>query len=324
MLPRLGLHHLALLAAIAEAGGLSAAAQRLAITQSAASHRLREAERRTGVPLVRRSPSGVTLTPEGERLRAYADTALPALARLEQDLAATARGRTLVRLGQATYSRYHWLPGFLDHLAATDPELTLDLAGAATARPLASLLDGQVDVSTIYGRPATTRRFSWTRLGTDPFVMVMAPDHPLAAEPHVDSTTLGDAQLYVYPFATEPGFEWESLLGRPTVPFRRLTEMPTPESVIDLIRAGFGVSPFSRWAIEPELAAGALEARPTGPGAGMALDWWAVTRAEDGPDSPAGRLVAALVSHAGRHGTGFERLAFDTPRLSLDDRDKGP
>lgn len=73
MFPRLGANHLALLGVLAETGSLTVAAQRLGITQSAASHRLREAERRTGVALARKAPGGVWLTQEGERLRAVGE-----------------------------------------------------------------------------------------------------------------------------------------------------------------------------------------------------------------------------------------------------------
>ncbi len=314
MLPRLGLHHLALLQAIGDTSAVAHAAARLGVTQSAASHRLREAERRIGAALVHRGPGGVTLTPEGWRLARFAGRALPELARLEQEITVSAGGpRRLVRLGQATYSRYHWLPAFVRFLNDTEPDLELDLSAEATARPLASLMEGRVDVSTIYGRPSTSRRFAWARLATDPLVAVMAPDHPLAAEPFVDTTRLADTRVYSYPFATEPGFEWEALLGPPTQPLRRLTGMATPEAVIDLVRAGFGVSFFSRWAVEPEIAAGTLIDRPASP-EGFTLDWWAVTRAgEEGRDCPAGRLVAALTAWGGGHGPGLATLGFDEP-----------
>jgi len=309
MLPRLSHQHLALLAALAETGGVGAAAQRLGLTQPAASHRLREAERRLGAMLALRQGGGVTLTEEGARLAAFADRYLQELTRLERDIEA-ARAGTIVRIGQATYNRYHWLPPFLDHVARTAPGLTIDLVGSATGHPLRSLAERRVDVSTIYGRPSVSRRFRWRRLGTDPLVAVMAPGHRMAALPHVSSEDFGDDRVYLYPFAAEPGFEWEALIGAPTAPFRRITMMPTPEAVIDLVRAGFGVSFFSRWAVEPELAAGALVARPVGP-EGLALDWWAVTRADDPEDGPAERVVACFQAYAPERQTGLDRLGFE-------------
>jgi LysR family transcriptional regulator for metE and metH len=312
MIPRLGIHHLALLVELAETGSVSAAANRLGITQSAASHRLREAERRVGAVLVRRASGGVTLSVEGERLRFFAERALADLSRLEQEIEVAQGGdRVLVRLGQATYSRYHWLPDFLEFLAGNEPGLVVDLSGEATARPLASLREGTVDVSTVYGRPSASKSFNWCRLASDPLVAVMAPDHPLAREAHIDTELLSEHRLYSYPVATEPGFEWESLLGPPSVPFRYLTSMPTPESVIDLVRAGFGVCLFSRWAIEPELADGTLVARPLGE-EGTSLDWWTVVRAKDSGDTPAARLAAQLMLWAEHREQALATLAFES------------
>jgi LysR family transcriptional regulator for metE and metH len=308
MLPRLALNHLALLDALVRTGGVGAAAAELGLTQSAASHRLREAERRAGAPLVLRGPAGVSLTADGARLAAFAERFLAELSRIEREIE-EGHGGQVVRLGQATYNRYHWLPVFLAHLEDVAPDITLDLSGEATQRPLASLIEGRTDVSTVYGRVGTSRRLDWTRLGTDPLVAVMAPGHRLADEPFVTSEMLTEERVFLYPFAAEPGFEWEALIGAPTAPYRKLTTMPTPEAVIDLVRAGYGVSFFSRWAIEPEIASGALAQRPLGP-EGMALDWWAVTRAADPPGSPARRVVAAFQSYAPARDTGLGRLGF--------------
>lgn len=310
MIPRLGINHLAVLSALAETGSVTASAGRLGITQSAVSHRLREAERRLGVALVRRGERAIALTQEGERLRAVADRFLDELARLEQELETTrAGGRSLVRLGQATYSRYHWLPAFLGYFNEAEPRIQVDLSGRATARPFASLMDGSVDVSTVYGRPSALPRLRWFELGTDPLVAVMAPGHRLAERDYVDSLTIGDERYYTYPLSAEPGFEWEALVGAPTVPFRRLTPMPTPEAVIDLVRAGFGIGIFGRWVVEPELADGTLIAKPIGE-EGTVLHWWAVMRASDAEDGPAGRLAKALVRWSERHESGLATLGF--------------
>jgi len=310
MIPRLAIHHLTLLSALGETGNMTASAARLGITQSAASHRLREAERRLGVQLARRADAGIELTAEGERLRHLGESFLGELFRLEQDLEASARdARDLVRLGQATYSRYHWFPAFLDYVEETDPGLSVDLAGRATAHPLASLLDGSVDVSLVFGREPALSQFRSIKLGTDPIVAVLSKTHPLASEPVVNSENMGDERFFVYPLTAEPGFDWTTLLGAPTKPFRRLSPMPTPEAVIDLVRASFGVAIFSKWAIEPELADGTLVARPIAEG-GVSLDWWCVRRASDPADSPSARLADVLASWSRGTDRALSTLAF--------------
>ena len=313
MLPRLNLNHLAVLDTLAETGTLTATAARLGVTQSAVSHRLREAERRLGAPLTRRGAGGrLHLTPEGERLRDFAARSLGELARIEREIAAEHAGdRRLVRLGQATYSRYHWLPDFLSFLAERAPDLTVDLSGQATARPFASLAEGAVDVVTVYGRPSALPRLRWHRLGADPLVAAMAPTHRLAASEIVDSQAIAGDRLFSYPISAEPGFEWETLIGRPNAPMRNVTQMPTPEAVIDLLRAGFGVGLFSRWAVEPEVTDGTLVTRPVGEEE-VTLDWWAVMRESDPEDGPAGRLARGLLEWSERYRNPLATLGFET------------
>ncbi|WP_170230678.1 LysR family transcriptional regulator [Roseibium hamelinense] len=312
MIPRLAVHHLTLLSALADTGSMTASAARLGVTQSAISHRLREAERRLGLPLVQRTDRGLALTAEGERIRRLGEKFLGELFRLEQELEASAKdSRLLVRLGQATYSRYHWLPAFLDHLEKVDPNLSVDLSGRATGHPLEALLDGSVDVSLIFGRAPALASFRAIKLAADPIVAVLSPNHRLAQEAVVNSLNMGNERFFTYPLTAEPGFDWTTLLGAPTVPFRRLTHMPTPEAVIDLIRANFGVAIFSRWAIEPELADSTLVARPISE-EGISLDWWCVTRASDPEDGPAGRLARALANWGRNSDHALSTLAFET------------
>lgn len=61
---------------VARAGGFSAAARELGVTQSAVSQNVAELERQAGVPLFKRSRSSCSITPEGETLLKYADEIL--------------------------------------------------------------------------------------------------------------------------------------------------------------------------------------------------------------------------------------------------------
>lgn len=312
MIPRLEIKHLTVLVTLSQTGSITVTGNRLALTQSAVSHRLREAERRLSVKLVEPYQRGVRLTAEGERIRVFAERFLQDMTRLEQDIENTRKdAQTLVQLGQATYSRYHWLPAFFDYVGQIEPGLRVDVSGAATTRPFAALNHGSVDVATIYGREIAPGRYCWRKLATDPLVAVIAPGHRLAKLEYLDSTDIATERYFGYPLSAEPGLEWEALIGAPRIPFRQVTQMPTPEAVIDLVRAGLGISVFSRWAIEPEVADGTLITKPLS-SEGMSLDWWAVTRAGDETaDTPASLLAQALVSWSRHRSSVFSTLAFE-------------
>lgn len=76
MTERLEIDVLRTLKAIDDCGGITRAADRLALSQSAVSHKIRRFERNTGCRLLRRRPGGAIFTDEGRRLVEYANRIL--------------------------------------------------------------------------------------------------------------------------------------------------------------------------------------------------------------------------------------------------------
>ena len=311
MRPRLEIGHFAMLDAMAEEGAVGRAAARLGLTQSALTHRIRQAERRLGTALFERVGRRLRMTPAGERLLIAGQVALDQLVRAEDEVRTLATNeRRLVRLAQATYSRFHWLPDFLRFLDAHSPDLELDLVAQGVARePLAGLEAGRIDVAMVHARDPGSARFEAFRLTRDPLVAIMAPDHPLAAKAFVRAEDFAEERYITYSTTAEPGFEWEAFFRPAGVVPRRTSRVELPEAIIDLVRAGFGVSILSGWAVEPEVADGTLISRPV-TAAGLALDWWAVRRRAEGPDAPAGRLIEAMLAWGRGEKAGLAALGF--------------
>src|SRR4051812_36330204 len=82
----LEIRHLRLVAEIAGAGSMTAAADRLCLTQSALSHQLRDIEARVGAPFFVRLGRRMILTEAGRRVLDTARRVLPDLQRTEEDL----------------------------------------------------------------------------------------------------------------------------------------------------------------------------------------------------------------------------------------------
>src|SRR5436190_15692303 len=95
----LEIRHLRLVAAVADCGSLTRAADRLHLTQSALSHQLRDIESRLGAPLFVRLSRRMALTPEGDRILASARRVLDELRRAEDDVRGMSdAGRGVLRL----------------------------------------------------------------------------------------------------------------------------------------------------------------------------------------------------------------------------------
>ena len=298
--------------AIADTGTVTHAADRLGVTQSALTHRIREAERRLGAALFGRTGNRLHLTAAGERVYGTAVLLIEELERVESDVRVLAeQQRIVVRVGQSTYSRFHWYPDFIASL--DDPELELDIVARAAREPLDCLLEGAADVVMVHGVEQDRRRLRWLRMASDPLVAIMAPSHPLADRPYLEAQDFVNERYITYTVQPAPGFEWQRLFRSARVRPRRISVVGVPEAIIDLVRAGFGVSILSQWAVQPEIADGTLVAKPVGPG-GLDLNWWAVVRSDEPEDSPASRVARRLVDWSrmrqeGRVQVGFEAAA---------------
>ncbi|MEH6834889.1 LysR substrate-binding domain-containing protein [Falsihalocynthiibacter arcticus] len=103
LLNRIQLRHLRLIHSVNEVGQLSIAADRLAITQPAASRMLAEIETMVGKPLFVRNPKGMIATPIGEVLARHATSLLQGLAATVNEVGAFATGKKgSVRVGSVT------------------------------------------------------------------------------------------------------------------------------------------------------------------------------------------------------------------------------
>ncbi|WP_228461368.1 LysR family transcriptional regulator [Gordonia spumicola] len=151
------------LAAVAATGGVSRAAQSLALTQSAVSQHLRRLEREAGTALVRKEGRGIAFTAAGEELLSHARAILAA-----HDAAVsrfTAEVSDTIVIGAAQNSAAVVLPLIMSSLREGFPgaEVRFHLDRNATVR---SMLDsGRVDVAvTTRVAPEMTPRADGFRL----------------------------------------------------------------------------------------------------------------------------------------------------------------
>ncbi|WP_161958678.1 LysR family transcriptional regulator [Ferruginivarius sediminum] len=290
---RLELRHYHSILALADTGSLTAAAERLGTTQSALSHRLREAERRLGLSLYTKVGRRLRITPAGECLLAAAREVLPALARAEGDALAVGGGvRHVVRIGSGAYNSYYWLPPLLKHFQDTYPDVDVQIASEPGRSPLAALLDGALDVAVASG-PVETEDVRAIHLFRDELVLIVPPDHRLAGKAQVEPADLAEETYMTYSLVEEHGYESEHFFRPGGVRPRRLVKVELTEGIVELVQAGFGVSILSRWAVARRIESGALCALRVGRG-GLYVDWHASVRRGEPEGSPAIRLAEEL------------------------------
>ncbi|WP_367129473.1 MULTISPECIES: LysR family transcriptional regulator [Streptomyces] len=180
------LRHLKALAAIAEAGTVTAAAARLHVTQPALSRTLAQLEARVGVRLVDRSsrhldltPAGATLLGHGRAILAHLDAALADTRALSRPLRL---GYTCAVLGQQTVP-------LLRSWRRSHPHVPLEVV--RQDNHTAGLATGDTDVAVLRTRPRDPR-IRTEALYTEDRIAALPDDHPLAGRARVRLAELAE------------------------------------------------------------------------------------------------------------------------------------
>jgi DNA-binding transcriptional LysR family regulator len=145
--------------AVVRDGGLSAAARRLHVSQSALSQSMRALERQLGTQLLVRNHTGVQPTPIGAALVREAvaliehhDRAVAAIAALTGDGIPTAAGQ--IQIGVPLEFPPELLPAALARLGESYPETRVAVRHSSSSAQLAALRAGDLDVALVRDRPA--------------------------------------------------------------------------------------------------------------------------------------------------------------------------
>jgi LysR family hydrogen peroxide-inducible transcriptional activator len=166
--------------AVADARHFGRAARRCAVTQPALSAQVAALEEALGVRLFERSRRGAAPTRAGERVIERARAALRAVGEVTE--AAREAREPLsgpLHLGVIPTVAPYLLPRGLAAVRRQYPRLRLFLHEEQTARVLAALADGRLDVGLI-ALPPEVPGLESCSLGREPFLLAVPPGHPLA------------------------------------------------------------------------------------------------------------------------------------------------
>lgn len=153
----LEIRHLRTLMAIAEAGTISRAADRVHLTQSALSHQLKALELHYGVAMVTRDGQSVKLTEPAQRLVQLAQTVFGEIQAAERDVAKiAAKPVGTLRIALECHTCFEWLMPVMDAFRASWPHIELDLVSGFHPNPLALLTEGKADM--VIGTERKSRR----------------------------------------------------------------------------------------------------------------------------------------------------------------------
>lgn len=285
--------HLRLVAEIARAQSVTRAADALHVTQSAVSHQLRDLEERLGTTLFLRSGRRMLPTEAGTQLVEAAQRVLAEIARAEAAVGRLARSDAgEFRICTQCHTGYHWLPPLLGVIGRRYPDVEIRVAAEHTMDPVAALLDGRLDLAIINSAP-NDARLRLVPLFEDEHAVIVAPDHPWVRRAFVTPEELAGERMFLYSRSLDDSFLVKRVLRPAGLEARRATFLQLTEAILEMVKAGVGVSVLPTWSVAPAIEAGLVKTvRITR--RGVFRPWNAATLAAAPPSAFADHFVEVL------------------------------
>ncbi|THD61797.1 LysR substrate-binding domain-containing protein [Phenylobacterium sp.] len=238
---RFDLTDLKLFCDVADAGSITAGAERSALALAAASTRIRGMEDALGAPLLVRSRSGISLTEAGRTLLKHARAMLAQSARLREDLSAFAGGLTgEVRLLANTNALTEFLPEALSSFLAAHPHVSVDLEERLSDEIVGLVAEGAADIGIVAGTVDVGALATYP-FRSDRFVVAAPRGHPLADKPRVRFAQVLDYDLVGLDRASSLQRFLAGKAAREGKPLRLRVQLRSFDAVCRLVEVGVGV-----------------------------------------------------------------------------------
>jgi LysR family transcriptional regulator, regulator for metE and metH len=248
---RLGLRDWGMVKAIAEEGGVTRAAKRLRLSQSALSHRLLVVEERLGVQLFERVGKQMKPTPVALALAASASTLL-AFCRESEQVIESARTRLdprPLRVAASCFSYYAWLAEILADFGLSHRDLDVSVRLQAT-RDEIGVLDQDLADFIITAQPPNKPSVQSMRVFSQEVVALLPADHSLVRQSLSGSTVkwndLRGEMLLIPDLPSSDEINLRKAVWGKQSGSNRIRRVPLTEAMIALVKSGFGIAVVNR------------------------------------------------------------------------------
>ncbi|WP_373085959.1 LysR family transcriptional regulator [Sneathiella sp.] len=289
----LSFRHMEMFVAIDRCDTMGDAARTLLITPSALTHRIREAERRLGVVLFEKRGRIARPTAAALILTHTAERVMKDLYQSERVAIASSEGiQHVLRISVAVYNAFHWLPDFLLWFRVANPQIGIEIETQGAIAPFDLLSKGSIDLvmSPDIVLPGQLESMD---LFDDELVAVMPPSHALGQKSYLTGRDFVNDPFLTYSLVRQLGYEADRIWTPENVMPPREDNIGSVDAICELIKAGFGISILSHWAIYPQFLSGNL--RPVrATQNGLDITWRAIIKSAASKGAPERILMNAL------------------------------
>lgn len=256
--------HLQSIQAIAEAGSLGKAAERLHLTQSALSHQVKTLEHYFEVPLFLRHTRPIRLSPAGLKLVQLADTVLPRMAGTEEELRQLASGEAgRLYIAIECHACFDWLMPVLERFKSQWPAVEIDIRLGLSFDSISALRSGELDL-VISSDPVEAGDLQFRPLFHYEGRLVMASDHRLAGQSYISADDLKEELLITYPVSRDRLDVFKHFLTPAGVEPRAIRQSELTAVILLLVASGRGLSALPDWVLRYSQQPTSLTSRPLG------------------------------------------------------------
>ena len=268
---QLEIKHFRMIRAIAEAGTITRAADRLFVTQSALSQQLKDLEGKLGVELFFRSRRKMVISSLGKMLLKRARRIIEALEDTELEVAKFIAGeKGELKVGTQCIFCFKWLPKVMKAFQDKYPGVDVELGHSID--PAKDLESKRYDLVIIASKEIDAQ-FVSQPLFEDRGVCIMPQGHPLCDQTYIHLEDFGNFNLISHTDKQHNRF-YQVVLKPKGIRPRRFFNLSQPQAMIEMVAAGFGIALLPRWAVRSALEEHGLTEREIGK-TGLSLTWWA-------------------------------------------------
>jgi DNA-binding transcriptional LysR family regulator len=244
------------------------AADSLHMTQPAVTFQVRQLEEYFNTRLFDRTHNRISLTEAGGRVYHYADK----IFRLYDEMESSVRELTgdvsgVLMIGASMTVAEYMLPALLGDFKKQYPQVNIRLRVSNTDSIVSLVEDNEIDLGVVEA-PVTNKNLAVELCRADQLVVVLPPDHPLAARSKITVRELLE-QPYI---CREEGSgtrevvqDYLKAAGLGHSDMNSVMELGSPEAIKGAVEAGMGISILSRTTVGKELKLGSLVAVPLDP-----------------------------------------------------------
>jgi len=240
------------LSALAGSGSITAAANKLHLTQPAVTLQLRNLQALAGLPLIQRKSDGMLLTDAGKEVLALCERIEAAIAACETSLDMIA-GRTAgrVSIGAVSTAKY-FVPFAISGFLKLHPKIDVKLS-IGNRQEIGSALRGyELDIA-IMGRPPVDIDVDIHLIGDHPHVIIAPTAHRLAHKQNIALADLANETFLTRERGSGTRSLMEQLFGSAGIQPIVGMEMASNETIKQAVIAGLGIAFISAHTVATDL-----------------------------------------------------------------------